>query len=165
MNKEESKEWIKSLRIADGCETNFWYEIKTQKDVTFLIEHYFGFHDSTIVRAEYIDESEQSDGSFVIDSKAILLSLFFKTPWIKYELELRFIGLRRINLIGFVENYSSEMSGCYLDFYKEKIIFANDASFDPAKPLQTKLLDKEPMITFVVADELNWRFLNKNLSR
>lgn len=75
----------------------------------------------------------------------------------KKSLELKFIGLRRLNLIGYQDNYFCDISGCYLSFYNGLIVWSEDESFNPEKYRDDRLFE-EPMETFIVANHLEWRF-------
>lgn len=50
------------------------------------------------------------------------------------------------------------MSSCYLALYNDYIIWADDDSFNLDNPYGNKLLE-EGMTSFIVADELRWRFI------
>ncbi|MCL2861292.1 MAG: hypothetical protein FWE22_02660 [Firmicutes bacterium] len=157
--RKEYKEFIKKLRATEGCQRNFWYSITNQSDIDFLMERFGGFHDSVIISANYTNGCWLSDGSITMDSEKEILSLIFKSQWVNPKLELKFIGIRRCNLIGYQDNYSSEILNCYLSFFDGNIIFANTESFDPENPMSDKLID-EDMTTFAIADKLNWRFID-----
>ncbi|WP_168354976.1 hypothetical protein [Clostridium sartagoforme] len=47
---------------------------------------------------------------------------------------------------------------CYLALHKEYIVCAGNDCFDPDNPCGNKLLD-DGMISFIVADNLRWSFI------
>lgn len=141
-----------------------WTQINNQADIDNLLTEYCGFHDSCLYSVEYksgakVDENWAMCG---INKNCALIvrfdsQAFHKSPD-KKTLELKFIGLRRMNLIGRQDNYFSEILSCYLSFYKGFIIWSEDDDFDPKRYNDTALF-KEPMATFIVADRLEWRFV------
>ena len=144
-----------------------WSQIKEQKDIDFLFDEYFGFHDSCICSADYKSGAKVDDGGTMYGIKsndcALIIRFdsqmpsFHKQPE-KTSLELKFSGLRRLNLIGYQENYFCHISSCYLAFYKKFIIWSDNDYFDLDNFQETKLLE-EPMSTFVIADKMEWRFV------
>jgi len=89
------------------------------------------------------------------------LNVNFQSQMVLKTLQLQFIGLRRMNLIGYEENYFSDISSCYLSMHEGYILWANNDWFDLEAPCQNKLLS-ESMNTFIVADKLQWRFIDDN---
>ena len=143
-----------------------WNQIKEQKDIDFLLDEYFGFHDSCICNAGYKSGAEVDDNGHmhgVSNDCALIMRfdsqmpLFHKQPE-KASLELKFSGLRQLNLIGYQENYFCDISSCYLAFYKNYIVWSDNDYFDPDNLQKTQLLE-EPMSTFVIADKMEWRFV------
>jgi len=143
-----------------------WHQIESQLDIENLIAEYYGFHDSCIVAVNYVSGAGvDSNGSMhSIDKYCNLIVKFesqisaFHTHPEKKSLELKFTGLRRLNLTGYQNNYFCDISSCNLVFYKEFIIWSDDDSFDP-DTYSNKVLLEEPMSTFIVADKLEWRFV------
>lgn len=145
-----------------------WFQIKSQTDIDHLLDEYYGFHDSCIVSVNYESGARiSSDGSMYGVNKNCSLIMKFESQMPKYHehpekktLELKFNGLRRCNLIGYQENYFSGLIACHLSLYQGFIVWSDDDWFDPEKYQDTSLL-KEPMATFVVADGLEWRFVEQ----
>lgn len=143
-----------------------WKKITSQESINEIMDAYYGFHDSCICSMEcksgasVIDEGSMSgiktDCSLVIRFES-QMPLFHKEPD-KKSIELKFIGLRRLNLIGYQNNYFCNVMSCYLSFHRGYIIWSEDNGFDP-ESYQDDVLFKEPMSTFVVADRLEWRFV------
>lgn len=142
-----------------------WVPIRTTDDIAVLMEAYAGFHDSCIVSAQYVSGASV-DERFAMHGKdpdcVLVLAFesqmasFFKPPSMK-TLELRFIGLRRLNLAGYEDRYFCEIQSCYLDFHQDRILWADSDDFD-AEATEGTPLHREPMTTFVLADRLEWRF-------
>jgi len=142
-----------------------WKQINNQTDIDNLLTEYFGFHDSCICSVEYksgakVDEKGSMHG--ISEDCALVVRFdsqmpsFHKQPD-KKTLELKFIGLRRMNLIGHQDNYFCNIQSCYLSFYSGYIVWSDDNCFDLENYHDTALLE-EPMSTFVVADRLEWQF-------
>ena len=145
-----------------------WNQINNQTDIVRLQSEYFRFHDSCICSVVYqsgasVDESGSMSGTSKKCALVIRLDsqmpLFHHQPD-KKSLELKFIGLRRMNLIGYQDNYFSDMLSCYLSFFKKYIVWSDDDGFDPENYMETELLN-EPMSSFVIADRLEWRFVQQ----
>ena len=126
-----------------------------------MLEEYCGFHDACICKVEYISgTSVDKEGTMKFSSvDTAKLNVNFQSQMVLRTIQLQFIGLRRINLIGYEENYFSDISSCYLALYKGYVIWANNDWFNPEIPCQNKLLS-EPMNTFIVADKLIWKFID-----
>lgn len=140
----EQRERLEKLWIGDGCKRNFWYEVKTQEDAEVLLQNYGGFHDAYWVDVKGENAIWASRDGFV--------TLSFTNCWVKPKLELRFKGLQRLNLV----DDQSPMFDCFLAVSDGKIFFADNSCF--------KIQDIEKItneISFVVADELSWRFTGK----
>lgn len=150
-----------------GVTTNMcWYQIESRADIENLLAEYYGFHDSCIVAVNYVSGAcvDIKGAMHNIDNNCSLIvkfesqmPAFHKHPE-KKSLELKFTGLRRLNLIGYQSNYFSDISSCYLAFYKQFIIWSDNYYFDPCA-YEDKVLFEEPMSTFIVADKLGWRFV------
>ena len=143
-----------------------WNQINSQADIENLLYLYNNFHDSCICSVTYksgayVDEKGSMHG--IHEDGVLFVRFDSQSPSYHLEsrrksLELKFIGLRRINLIGFQDNYFCEILSCYLAFYKGYIIWSEDDCFDPDNYSDNELL-KEPMSTFIIANRLEWRFV------
>lgn len=146
---------------------NDWKIIKTQEDIDELINAYVGFHDSCIVRADYSSGNGVIPDGFMSDSpsEAHELNMVFNSPWYETPLALRFSGVRRFLIGGYEENYFPNIFDCYLNIHQspEKgtplIVWANTEDFEPEKAITIEPLN-EPCRTFVIADNLMWRFID-----
>ncbi|MCL2060220.1 MAG: hypothetical protein FWH01_14405 [Oscillospiraceae bacterium] len=142
-----------------------WIRIINQDDMDYLMSEYNGFHDSCIYSAYYISGAmvdEEDCMKWERDDCVLVLKFDSQSPphddeFYKKSIELKFIGLRRINLIGYRDNYFCEILSCHLSFYDGFIVWADDDSFDPNNVDTTTLYD-ETMHSFVVANRLEWRF-------
>lgn len=148
-----------------------WNIVKNQADIEGLLGAYGGFHDSCIVALNYVS------GAHVDDSLAMgfgapndyRLCVKFQRQFRPKTIELCFSGLHRMNIIGWQDNYFCEITGCYLSFRKDLIegatvdliVWADYEGFD-AKNVGDGALIDEPMTSFIIADELTWRFLDDN---
>ena len=142
-----------------------WFDINSQDDIDTLLNKYYCFHDSCIVSAQYISGAsvnDKGDMSRIGDNCLIIqfdsqMPKFHKSPENK-TIELKFFGVRRLNLIGIQDNCFCDISDCYLAFYKNCIVWADTDYFNPIEYSENELL-AEYMDTFVVADRLSWRFV------
>jgi len=143
-----------------------WNHINNQADIDNLLAEYYDFHDSCICSVDYISGANVNEKGSMhgINKDCILLMRFdsqmpeFDKQPEKKSLELKFIGLRRIDLIGYQDNYFCNISSCYLSFYNDYIIWSDDEYFDP-EYYNDATLFKPPMSTYVIADRLEWRFI------
>jgi hypothetical protein len=136
-----------------------WQEIKSQNDIDILLNNYGYFHDSCIKELTYASGVivDKTRTMHLTGSDGAVLRITFQRQWEPIEIKLRFTGLRRMNLIGYQENYSPEILDCYLAFNNKLIVWADKEYFDINNPEVGGML-KEPMTTFVVAEKLEWRF-------
>ena len=141
-----------------------WHPIKTQEDVERLMSDYGDFHDSCVVSLNF------QSGAYVDDDRAMhfgdaqarVLSVVFQRQWEPKTVELQFIGLRQLHLVGWQDNYLCEISEAYLSFHhgllpgqpERVIVWSDNGSFDPA---QIDSTIREPADTYIVANELRWR--------
>lgn len=141
---------------------DIWNCIKDTKDIEYLLNIYCNFHDTCICNLKYISGAEvDNEGAMQCgDSEDSKLNIIFQSQMVRKTLELQFIGLRRINLIGYQENYFCDIFSCYLSLYNGYIVWADTEYFNPESPCENKLLD-ESMTSFIVADGLKWRFIEK----
>lgn len=141
-----------------------WHNIETQGDINLLMDTYGAFHDSCIITVNF------QNGNFVDDTRAMhhgspedhRLSVVFQRQWEPKTLELMFIGLRQMHLIGWQDNYFCEILGAYLSFHDHLlpgephnvIVWADNSCFDVTK-VDNAIC--EPSDTYIVANALMWR--------
>lgn len=140
--------------------SNSWNYVKDNEDIKEVLDKYCYFHDSCISHIEYVSGAKvDKEGNMGCEgSESFKLNITFQSQVIKKSLEMQFSGLRRINLIGYKENYFCDIFSCYLALYKGYIVWADDDCFNPEKPCENNLID-EQMTSFIVADSLRWRFI------
>ena len=148
---------------------NSWNIISSPDDINNLLESYGGFHDSCLVSVSYrsgthvTNENAMSFGP----SNAFELYMTFHSQWYKKPLELFFTGVRRCSIVGFQNNYFSEILDCYLTYHtdlfagrdEQLIVWADFAGFSPSSESHEKVLH-EPATTYVIAEQLKWRFVS-----
>ncbi|TYQ15434.1 UNVERIFIED_CONTAM: hypothetical protein Cloal_1887 [Acetivibrio alkalicellulosi] len=149
---------------------NQWNKVKKQDDIEMLMKAYGGFHDSCIKELNYVS------GASVDDKKNMYfgapndreLHIIFQRQWDPITIELCFSGLRRMNLVGWESNYFCDIFDSYLSFDNDLItglddnliVWADNANFD-VKNVAGGSAIKEPMTSFVIANELKWRFISE----
>ena len=141
--------------------------INNQADIDTLLKEYFNFHDACVCSINYMSGAAvDEDGSMGGTQENCSLTVRFESQMPAYHkqpekksLELKFTGLRRLNLIGYEEDYFSGISSCYLSFYKDFIVWSDSDCFDPENFCGTPLFSAGSMATFIVADRLEWRFV------
>ena len=144
-----------------------WHPIKTQEDIKYLMFTYGDFHDSCIVSLNfqsgaYVDDDRSM---YFGDAQACVLSVVFQRQWEPKTVELQFIGLRQLHLVGWQDNYLCEISEAYLSFHhgllpgqpERVIVWSDNDSFDPA---QIDGTIHEPADTYIIANELRWRMVD-----
>lgn len=147
---------------------NDWNKIEDQEDVDFLMRTYGDFHDACIVSLSF------QSGAFVDSamtmyfgkSKERILSVIFQCQWEPKTIELQFLGLRQMHLVGWQDNYFCNISSAYLSFHngllpgspKQVIVWSDTSWFDIDK-IDNSIT--EPADTYIVANELRWRIINE----
>ena len=152
---------------------NDWNQIRSKADIDFLLAEFRGFHDSCLVELHY------RSGSYVNQNNAMAcgspeeheLHMIFHSQCYKQplELELCFTGVRKCSFAGFQENYFCEILDCHLAFHTDLIkhrdtpliVWADWSGFSPKSFVEDELLH-EPMSTYVIAEQLRWRFMTSN---
>lgn len=141
-----------------------WNKIENDRDIESLIEKYYGFHDSYISELNYkTGIKKETEGDITLgEAKKNKLYLKFESQYKEKQLELCFIEVRKFNVVGWQENYISEIFECYLKRindinHKEKsyIIWADDGDFNPKN-----ICDEQETI-YVIANNLKWRYIEK----
>lgn len=145
-----------------------WYEVKNKKDINYLLQKYCGFHDSCLVSLNYNSGAlVDSDGNMRFGiSEERELHMFFKSQCTKKVLELNFTHVKNFHVAGWQEYYACDIFSCYLDIRNDLIsgkddnfiIWADDEAFNP-KEIDERPILNEPMITYVIAGNLKWRFI------
>lgn len=143
-----------------------WHSVETQKDIERLMSTYGDFHDACIVSLNF------QSGAFVDDENAMhfggpknrVLSVVFQCQWEPKTIELQFIGLRQLHLVGWQDNYLCDILEAYLSFCDNLlpgkpdrvIVWSDNSCFDTAKIGSTI---QEPADTYIVANALRWRIV------
>lgn len=147
---------------------NNWHKIKTQEDIELLMNTYGNFHDACMVSMNY------NSGAFVDDGGTLYygnendrrLSVIFHCQWKPKTIELAFLGLRQMHIVGWQDNYACDISDAYLAFHnhllpgkpEQVIVWADTDRFDIDK-IDNAV--KEPADTYIIANELSWRIINE----
>lgn len=141
-----------------------WKTITSQYDIDELFEMTYGFHDSCIITANYrsgykVDSDRVMHYGRVSEHELIIL---FQSQWQPKNIELRFIGVRKIHLTGLQDNYTNELQDAYLKFHsfllpgsKEKLIVWADTDSFSIDNIEDPI--QEPSYSYVIANELKWR--------
>ena len=145
---------------------NVWHEINSAKDIDYLFEFYGGFHDSCIKELRY------ASGAMVTADRAMFfgksqdrqVDIVFQSQWNPNEIEMRFVGMRRMNITGWQSNYLCEIFGCHLAFHNDLIagldddliVWSDNSGFNPKQLLDRQILS-EPGVSFIIAEKLSWR--------
>ena len=143
-----------------------WYQIKDQDDIDKLLAAYYDFHDSCIRSIEYVSGAGvDEDGGMHMTSRDCTAVIMFDSQMPKYHgkpenksLELRFSGLRRLDLAGYQNMYFSFFDSCDLELSESFIVWTGNTDQRPAFYIKDMVLE-EPLSTTVVADRLEWRFV------
>ena len=143
---------------------NFWHDIKTQEDIDLLMSVYGNFHDACIVSLNF------QSGAFVDDDMAMLfggaeervLSVKFQRQWRPKTIEVQFVGLRQMHLVGWQDNYSCDILSANLTFHDNllpgnphRVIIWSDTDLFNVEKIDNSI--HEPADTYIVANFLRWR--------
>jgi len=143
-----------------------WNKISNCKDISSLLNYYGGFHDSCIKELRYTSGMGVNDDKamFMGESKDWQVNITFQRQWSPVAVELRFIGMRAMNIAGWQSNYFGDIFSCYLAMHndliagrdEDLIVWADSAGFNPKDSHERGFL-AEPMTSYIVAEELQWR--------
>ncbi len=148
-----------------------WNQINNQSDIDNLMHAYFGFHDSCICSIDYKSGAkvDEKNGMCGVDKNCVLSIQFesqmptFHNQPDKKSIVLKFIGLHRLDLSAYRNNFFGDISSCYLSFYKGFIVWADHDGFDPDDCGDGNLFEGS-RATFVVAKRLEWKFIHTKKS-
>lgn len=143
-----------------------WNCVKNRDDIKELFDIYDAFHDSCIVSLAY-KSGNFVDSSNVMcfgNSKDCVVYVTFQRQAEPRTMELCFLGVRRMNIVGVRENYSSEILGVSLDFYTDMfsdytgqvVAWSNNEDFNVDSITECE------NITYIIADSLKWRIVETN---
>lgn len=143
-----------------------WNCVKNRDDIKELFDIYDAFHDSCIVSLAY-KSGNFVDSSNVMcfgNSKDCVVYVTFQRQGEPRTMELCFLGVRRMNIVGVRENYSSEILGASLDFYTnmfsdytgQVVAWSNNEDFNVDSITECE------NITYIIADSLKWRIVEDN---
>ena len=146
-----------------------WNEINSDEDIDGFMKQTHGMHDTILVSANYTMGCGKFEGGMIVQGKEsdYVLRLLFDSDWTE-RLEMVFTGVRHFNFCGFRDNYMNDIFGCYLSFHTElmgrtrddRLIVWADGSFSPVMYC-SKIDLKDCDSSFVIADDLKWRFINE----
>ena len=150
-----------------------WNEIKNEIVIEDLMNEYSGFHDSCIVSINYHsgsfvdDEGAMVNGGLLEHSIEMILHSQCNKP-----IELRFIGVRKWNIVGWEDNCFCDIFGAYLNFHSDilsktrddkLIVWADWDSFNPVKYTEeTPIPTNGNCSTYVIAEKLFWRIITED---
>lgn len=145
-----------------------WKIIKDQKDIDELQQCYGGFHDSCIVSLKFesgtnVDEERIMHFKGGNDCTAYMT---LQRQWNPRTIELCFSGVRRLNIVGFQDNYCNLIYGATLllcnnllptsNMPNRFVVWADHVGFE-VKDIDVRLT--EPAVTFIIAHSLRWRII------
>ena len=147
-----------------------WNEINTQEDIDFFMKSTGGMHDSVLVSAEYSMGCGNTENRMMIIKNLpcnYVLKLIFDSEWTN-RIEMFFTGVKHFSMCGFRDIYSNEIDGCYLKFHTnlmgrtrdDRLIVWSDGYFSP-EIIGTNIDLKNSDSSFVIADNLKWRFTDE----
>lgn len=147
---------IKNNRLEFMKMLHVWIDITVQNDIDQLMETFGGFHDSCLTVLSY------QSGAYVtqdlsmnpMNSDRILRMTFQRQMRNPMAVELEFIGLHRLTLLPFDENYTCEIHDISFDFHGTSVIFTDADSMDG------NITDG----FFVQAERARWRIADESLS-
>jgi len=145
-----------------------WHEITNAEDIHGLLEFYGGFHDSCIKELKYVSGAEVNNNRALRfgESKDRIVNITLQRQWLPISIELRFVGMRKMNIVGWQRNYFCDIFDCYLAIHHdlvaglddELIVWADNEGFNPKNIFDRDILS-EPGTSFIVAEKLSWRKL------
>ena len=143
-----------------------WKSVNTEEDIEILMDEYYCFHDACIVSVSYKSGTNvDNEGTMHFNNaNAHQMTVLFQSQMAKKSLELNFIGLRQAHLVGWQHNIANYISDAYLKFVdsllpgkpERSIVWASNDWFDPKKNNGSV---HEPADSYIVANELKWRFV------
>ena len=150
-----------------------WNEIKNEVDIENLMEEYCDFHDSCIVSINYHSGAYVDDKGDMLNGELLehSIEMILHSQWNK-PIELRFTGVRKCNIVGFLDDYFCDIFGAYLDFHSDLlggtrddklIVWADFGGFDPTEyKEETPISTNGNCCTYVIAEKLFWRIITED---
>lgn len=149
-----------------------WIEVKDDAAIEKLMSDFHGFHDSVIVSisynsGSYVDEDEVMYQMISADEHTLLMTLH--SQWSK-PIELLFSGVRKFCITGFQDGYDNELFDATLEFRTDLlgatrddalIVWADYKGFDIKQHTEHYPLNNGYKDTYVIADKLKYRILDK----
>ena len=88
-----------------------WYKIRNIEDINYLLRYYGGFHDSCIKELRYLSGMGVNEDMAMLfgESKDRQVEIIFQRQWAPTTVELRFTGMRIMNIAGWQRYYASEI--------------------------------------------------------
>mgnify|MGYP004610186269 FL=1 len=143
-----------------------WCNIEKQEDIDLLMTTYGDFHDACITSLNY------QSGVFVDDDMTMhfggaeeqIVSVIFHRQWNPKAMELQFLGMRQMHLVGWQDNYLCDISSAYLAFHDnllpgepERVIIWSDKDWFDVGEIDNSI--HEPSDTYIIANALRWRII------
>ena len=145
-----------------------WNIIDSPESIVSLLDASGGFHDSHLVKLWYQSGDYRSGKNSIAygSPEDHELHMVFHSVWYDFPLELCFNSVRTYHIAGYQKYYETEIFDCHLAFHTDLyagsddplIVWADTCEFSPKTYASENLLH-EPMVCYVVADHLKWRFL------
>ncbi len=153
-----------------------WIKVKSETDIQDLLNKCYGFHDYHLTNLKFESGIKRlpdlSIQSFVGDNPDCKLKMLFQTSDNTISIELLFSGVRLFHIVGCQDRYDNEIMEAYLSF-AGNIFENNDTPFivwsdnsdwinetNIKEAINNNLLE-EPSTSFVIANSLKWKIIDK----
>lgn len=154
-----------------------WIKIKSETDIQELLDKCYGFHDYHLINLKFESGikrlSDLSIQSFVGDNPNCKLKMLFQTSDNTNSLELLFSGVRLFHIVGCQDRYDNEIVEAFLGVvgnlfennHTSFIVWSDNAGWVNVTNIKEVIKNnnsfEEPSVSFVIANSLKWRIIDK----
>lgn len=151
---------------------NIWKEIGNKEDVETLMNYFQWFHDSCIISLQYKSgNTVLDDGAMTFPKETdVVANVVLQSQFECKKIELEFIGVYRMHLLGFGENFDNGLlygaSILFLKNYKSstyakaKTVTAwvdYDYDEENGETIEFSYEDEEFDGSYIIASKIRWR--------
>ncbi|MCM1226210.1 MAG: hypothetical protein NC320_02140 [Clostridium sp.] len=133
--------------------------VKSDDDISKLMEEFGGFHDSCIVSVNYesgnfVDSDHAMGSGDLLEHKVtMILHSQFCPP-----IEMIFEGVRKCSIVGWRDNHFCNIYGADLEFRNDMLGKTKDDNLIVWASIEEFTKDETVDTTYIIAETLKWRF-------
>ncbi len=126
-----------------------WKIIRSKQDINNFMTLFGGFHDACLKEIRYTSGAFVNKDLFMnpVNSERLLYAIFQRQGFCPTTIELKFIGLKRVNLVPQAPNYDALIQNGNLAILQDCVIWYDCECLD----------DISANTNHVIAERLEWR--------